>query len=155
MSQHLPITDVTTPTRADTRRIDGAGDAADSRPDLREDDLHDLLVAFYDTVGADPLLAPYFVAIDMQEHIPRIADFWSTLVFGTRRYNGNAFRPHAMMPNLTGPHFARWLDTLEATIDARFAGPAAEQMKALGHRIAYSMQMRLGIPPFEEFRPIT
>lgn len=154
MSQHLPITDVTTPTRAGARRTDAASDAADSRRDLREDDLHELLVAFYDTVGADPLLAPYFVDIDMQEHIPRIADFWSTLVFGTRRYNGNAFRPHAMMPNLTGPHFARWLDTLEATIDARFAGPAAEQMKALGHRIAYSMQMRLGIPPFEEFRPI-
>ena len=154
MSPHLPITDVTTPTRADARRADGVSATSGSHPDLREDDLHDLLVAFYDTVGADPLLAPYFAAIDMQEHIPRIADFWSTLVFGTRRYGGNAFRPHAMMPGLTGPHFARWLDTLEATIDARFAGPAAEQMKALGHRIAYSMQLRLGIPPFEELRAV-
>ena len=154
MSPHLPITDVTTPTRADARHADGATVASGSHPDLREDDLHDLLVAFYDTVGADPLLAPYFAEIDMQEHIPRIADFWSTLVFGSRRYGGNAFRPHAMMPNLTGPHFARWLDTLEATIDARFAGPAAEQMKALGHRIAYSMQLRLGIPPFEELRAV-
>lgn len=154
MPQHLPITDVTTPARTEARHADDSDVAPGSHPDLREDDLHAVLVAFYDTVGADPLLAPYFAAIDMQEHIPRIADFWSTLVFGTRRYAGNAFRPHAMMPGLTGPHFARWLETLEATIDARFAGPAAEQMKALGHRIAYSMQLRLGIPPFEELRAV-
>ena len=27
-------------------------------------------------------------------------------------------------------------------------------LKALGHRIAYSMQLRLGITPFTEFRPV-
>jgi hemoglobin len=148
---HLPI--VGDPSRDDApvSRPSGATIAEGvPHPDLRDDDLHDLLVAFYDSVGADPMLAPYFHELDMQAHIPRIADFWSTLVFGTRRYSGNAFRPHAGMPGLTGPHFARWLETLERTIDARFAGPHAEQMKALGHRVAFSMQIRLGIAPFED-----
>lgn len=144
---HLPIVDDSAPqTRA--QRDTTTSIAAPER-DLRDEDLHDLLVAFYDTVGADEMLAPYFAPIDMREHIPRIADFWSTLIFGTRRYNGNAFRPHASMPGLTGAHFVRWLETLEATVDARFAGPNAEQMKAFGHRIGYSMQIRLGIAPFE------
>jgi hemoglobin len=121
--------------------------------DLTEDAIEPLLVAFYDTVARDALLAPYFAAIDMREHIPRIADFWSTIVFHSGRYSGNAFRPHLEMPGLTAAHFSRWVATLEATVDARVRGPKAELMKALGHRIAYSMQVRLGITPFEAYLP--
>jgi hemoglobin len=124
------------------------------RPDLRDEALHELLVAFYATVERDDLLAPYFAPVDMSAHMPRIVDFWSTLVFETRRYSGNAFRPHMEMPGLTAAHFARWVATMEATIDARAAGANAERMKALAHRIAYSMQLRLGITPFAEFRAL-
>ena len=51
----------------------------------------------------------------------------------------------------TAAHFARWVETLEHTVDARAAGPHAQLMKSLGHRIAYSMQVRLGIHPFEPY----
>ena len=101
---------------------------------------------------ADALLAPYFARLDMTAHLPRIVDFWSTLVFHTGRYSGNAFRPHLAMPGLTAAHFARWVATLDATVDARFAGPAAETMKDYAHRIAFSMQLRLGIAPFADYR---
>lgn len=116
--------------------------------ELRDEDLHDLLVAFYAVVERDSLLAPYFADLDMLAHMPRIVAFWSTLVFHTGRYSGNAFRPHLEMPGLTAAHFARWVATLERTVDARFVGAHAELMKELAHRIAYSMQMRLGIAPF-------
>jgi len=119
-----------------------------STRDLREDDLIELLTAFYGTVAEDELLAPYFAVVDMREHIPRIADFWSTLLFHTNRYSGNAFRPHLAMPGLTPEHFAHWLAVLEATVDARFSGEHATRMKDFGHRIAFSMQMRLGLAPF-------
>lgn len=128
--------------------------SAPDHPDLRDEDIEAVLVAFYDAVAVDALLAPYFARIDMREHIPRIADFWSTLIFHSARYTGNAFRPHLEMPGLTAEHFARWLATLERTVDARHAGPNAEMMKALGHRIAYSMQLRLGIAPAFELREI-
>ena len=128
-----------------------APEAATARPDLRDEDLHDVLVAFYDRVERDPQLAPYFAAVDMAAHMPRIVDFWSTLLFHTKRYAGNAFRPHLAMPGLNAEHFARWLGALEATVDARFAGPTAADMKTLGHRIAYSMQLRLGIAPGFEY----
>lgn len=75
----------------------------------------------------------------------RIVDFWSTLLFHTGRYTSNAFRPHLEMPGLTGEHFDHWLATLEQTVDARHAGDAAERMKVLAHRVAHSMQARLGI----------
>jgi hemoglobin len=122
------------------------------RPELRDEDLHGVLVAFYDVVTRDPLLAPYFGSVDMPAHMPRIVDFWSTMLFHTGRYAGNAFRPHLDMPGLTGAHFARWVATLEATVDARHAGAAAERMKELAHRVAYGMQLRLGIEPFAAYR---
>lgn len=117
------------------------------QPDLAEDDLVGLLTTFYATVAQDPLLAPYFAVVDMREHIPRIADFWSTMLFHTGRYTGSAFRPHLAMPGLTPEHFAHWLATLEQTIDDRWQGPIADRMKDLGHRVAWSMQLRLGLTP--------
>jgi hemoglobin len=115
--------------------------------DLRDEDLLALLTDFYARVERDELLAPYFASVDMTAHMPVIVDFWSTMIFHTGRYSGNAFRPHLAMPGLTAAHFARWLATMEATVDAHAAGPAASHMKLLAHRVAFNMQMRLGIAP--------
>ena len=123
--------------------------------DLRVDDIHDTLVAFYEQLESEPLLAPYFEPLDMTEHMPRIESFWETLLFHTGTYSGNAFLPHLTMQGLTSAHFARWVATLEAILDARFEGPMTERMKALAHRIAYSMQLRLGFEPFEPLRVVS
>ena len=125
-----------------------------SSRDLRAADIHDMLVAFYAQLAHEPLLAPYFEPLDMAEHMPRIVSFWETLLFHTGSYTGNAFQPHLTMPGLTSAHFARWVANLEDIVDARFAGPMAERMKALAHRVAYSMQLRLGLEPFEPLRAV-
>jgi hemoglobin len=122
--------------------------------DLRADDLYHTLVAFYALVETEPSLAPYFEGLDMRAHMPRIESFWATLLFHTGSYSGSAFQPHLMMPGLTSRHFERWVAALEATVDARFVGPMADHMKALAHRIAYSMQLRLGVAPFAPLRAI-
>jgi hemoglobin len=127
--------------------IDGAG-----ANDLREEDLGQVLDTFYARLGEDDLLRSFFEHLDMADHIPRIEAFWATIVFGTRRYADNAFAPHQRMQGLTGQHFSRWIETLEAVLDARFQGPATDRMKSAAHRIAYSMQLRLGIVPFEAYR---
>jgi hemoglobin len=119
--------------------------------DLQDADLDEVLVAFYATLADDALLAPYFAALDMTAHMPRIVGFWSTMLFHTGRYSGSAFRPHLEMPGLTAEHFSRWVATLEAVLDARFVGPNARLMIELAHRIAYSMQLRLGISPFAAY----
>lgn len=123
-----------------------------SERDLKEEDLHELLMEFYAIVSEDSLLARYFEAIDMPSHMPRIVDFWSTLVFRSGRYTGNAFRPHLAMPGLTAAHFARWLETLDMTLDAHFTGDRTEQMKDFGRRVAFSMQLRLGIAPLADYQ---
>ncbi|MEO8946689.1 MAG: group III truncated hemoglobin [Gemmatimonadaceae bacterium] len=119
--------------------------------DIGDEDLFDTMTSFYAIIAVDPLLAPYFDHVDMSVHMPRIVAFWSTLLFHTHSYTGSAFRPHMEMPDLTAERFAFWVSTLESVVDARFAGPSASLMKEMAHRIAYSMQLRLGIPPFEPF----
>jgi hemoglobin len=143
-----PVADNDSAASDETATTPGAG----RNDDLREDELHDVLTAFYDKVALDPLLAPYFAVVDMEAHMPRIVDFWATLVFEAGSYSGNAFKPHLAMPGLTAEHFARWLSTLEQTVDTKATGPRAERMKFLGHRIAYSMQLRLGITPFSSWK---
>lgn len=122
-----------------------------SQRDIRDEDLHELLTAFYAIIAVDPLLLRYFEKVDMSVHMPRIVAFWSTLLFHTKNYSGNAFKPHLEMPGLSGEHFAFWVGTMEQVVDERFSGPTATLMKQLAHRIAYSMQLRLGIYPFESF----
>ena len=126
--------------------------SAAPRTDLVHSDLQPLLVVFDAAFARDALLAPYFESLDMADHIPRIADFWSTLLFHSGRYTGNAFRPHLEMPGLRGEHFERWLATLEAALDASYAGPNVERMKSYAHRVGYSMQLRLGIAPSTTYR---
>ena len=120
--------------------------------DIRDEDLYDTLTAFYAIIAVDPLLLRYFEKVDMAVHMPRIVAFWSTILFHTRAYSGNAFRPHLEMPGLSGEHFQFWVGSLENVVDERFEGPSATLMKELAHRIAYGMQLRLGISPFESFR---
>ena len=61
------------------------GIARPRRRDLGDEDLEQLLIAFYDVATVDPLLGSYFAGIDMQRHMPRIVDFWSAMVFHTGR----------------------------------------------------------------------
>jgi hemoglobin len=127
------------------------GMRCEARPDLGEADLAPLLNEFYSVAMVDELLGSYFAGVDMVRHMPRIVDFWSTTLFHTARYSGSAFQPHARMPGLTGNHFRRWLEIMEATVDSRFEGPNARLMKDLARRIAYAMQVRLGIAPQFQF----
>jgi hemoglobin len=117
------------------------------RHDLRDEDLEPLLVDFYAIATIDPLIGSYFTGIDMSRHMPRIVDFWSTMLFNSGRFSGSAFLPHARMPGLTAEHFQRWVEILESTVDSRFDGDNARLMKGLARRIAYGMQVRLGITP--------
>jgi hemoglobin len=148
----LPIVPV--PDRLVSARGQPAPPAASAVPrnDLFDANLHSFLTEFYATIARDALLAPYFESLDMTTHIPRIADFWSTLLFHSGRYTGNAFRPHLEMPGLRSEHFERWLATLELTLDASYAGPNAERMKSYAHRVAFSMQLRLGIAPATPYK---
>ena len=59
------------------------------RPDI------ELLVhRFYDKVRTDDLLEPIFndvANVDWSEHLPRLCDFWQTVLFGDGRFCGDRY----------------------------------------------------------------
>lgn len=127
-------------TTSDRRDIEG------------RDDLDALLRRFYGAAFVDPLIGGFFTEIahtDLDEHLPRITDFWERALFRTAEYGGNAFAVHHALDRarpLRASHFGRWVQLWHATIDGCHSGPRAERAKAQGERIALAMLRRLGGP---------
>jgi hemoglobin len=91
------------------------------------------------------MLGTYFSGLDWSEHLPRMVLFWSSIVLQEGGYRGRPFDPHGRMPGLTRDHFAHWVARFQATVDAHFAGPRADLMKARADQIAGVFQTKLGL----------
>jgi hemoglobin len=116
-------------------------------------DCERLVRAFYGRALHDEIIGWLFTDVarlDLEAHVPRITDFWATILLGEASYSGGAFRPHAELDArvpLRGGHFARWLALWDATVDELFAGPRADLAKGHAHRVAGAFRRRLqGLP---------
>jgi hemoglobin len=123
---------------------------APQRDDIQSrDDCERLVRAFYGRALSDPVIGFIFVDVahlDLEEHVPRIASFWETILLGAQSYAGGAFRPHAMLNakvRLRAGHFERWLWLWRATVDELFAGERAELAKVHAERVAKAFHARL------------
>jgi len=110
-----------------------------------DDDIAAVVAAFYADIGADPALGRFFAGVDLPAHLPTMTAFWSSVVFQTGTYHGRPFDPHARLVGLERGHFDAWLARFRATVDARFAGDAAERMKTRAEQIAGLFQVKLGL----------
>jgi hemoglobin len=120
------------------------------RGDIEDrEDVERLVRAFYGRALVDPVIGWIFVDVahlDLEEHLPKIASFWETILLGHRTYAGGAFRPHAALHAqvpLRAGHFERWLALWRATVDELFAGERAELAKAHAARVARAFRGRL------------
>jgi hemoglobin len=127
----------------------------EASPDLDRADLADradveeLLRRFYNRVLVDDLLAEPFTdvrAYGLDSHIPKMCDFWETVLFRAGLYRGSALDAHRHVHRrtpLSGRHFVRWLTTWNHTVDEMYRGPVAEHAKIQAARIAWAMHRRL------------
>lgn len=116
-----------------------------SLPDINSRKEIELLInRFYERVNADTLLAPRFAHVDWPTHLPVMYDFWSSLMFGDQRYQGNPFQKHVDQP--IGPeHFTQWLALFTETVDELFQGDKAREIKDRAQNIARLFQHKLGL----------
>lgn len=116
------------------------------RPDIAtEADIRLLVDGFYAKVNHDALLDPVFngfAHVDWPQHLPRMYDFWSSLLLGTTRYHGRPFPKHVPLP-IDATHFQRWVALFEANVNELFAGPRAEEAKVRARGIATLFEHRL------------
>ncbi|CAM2173218.1 hemoglobin [Paraburkholderia sacchari] len=123
-----------------------------------EDNIRELVYAFYDRVRADALLGPVFEGVlagRWDEHLPKMCRFWSSLVLGTKTYRGNVQQAHDPVPGVEPKHFSHWLYLFLDTVQAHYEPAAAVQFMEPALRIAQSLQLsRFGwdyvIPPEQQ-----
>ena len=113
-------------------------------------DIERLVDTFSERVRADEILAPIFDDVahtDWERHLPKMYDFWETVLFGAPAYRGQPIGIHVELATrvaLGQREFGRWLALFADTVDAAFLGPQADETKRRAHRIANVMQHHIG-----------
>lgn len=125
-------------------------------PDIESrKDIEAVLAAFYEKATVDPVIGRFFtevVPLDIPSHLPVIADFWESVVLGSRGYRKNVMEVHQHIHHLSAirrQHLNRWVALFTATIDAGFTGERASLMKQRGASIATLMDLKLNHPPIQ------
>jgi hemoglobin len=110
-----------------------------------------LVDLFYDRVRDDRLLGPIFddiAHVDWATHLPRMYDFWESVLFGAATFKGTPLMVHralATQTPLTAEAFDRWVALFQTTVDDFFTGPMADHAKNSAGRIAASMEHHVTI----------
>jgi hemoglobin len=111
------------------------------------EDIEDIKVfvdEFYTRVRVDALIGPIFMEKigDWRPHLDKMYAFWNAALFGVPGFRGNPFAKHAPL-KIDRPHFERWLELFNATIDERFEGFVAEDAKKRAELMASMFLSRL------------
>ena len=106
------------------------------------EDIKLIVDLFYDLILSDTLLAPFFAAIKLTDHLPKMVHFWSFLLLDEAGYTTNVVEKHLKMP-LDKQHFDRWLELFSRIMDENFKGEKVELAKQRAFTIAWTTQYKL------------
>lgn len=112
-------------------------------------DLEIIMKQFYTKLLQDERISYIFTdiaKINLEEHLPVLADFWEKSMFYTGDYKNNPMRIHLELNEkepLTREHFDIWLGHFYNTIDELHTGENAEMMKTRALSIATIMQIKM------------
>ena len=116
------------------------------------EDIEILVADFYEKAIKDKVIGYIFTdvaKIDLEHHLPIIADFWEMLLLGTvnfqAKYGRSPMQVHHELNEkepLKLEHFARWVKLFCETVDERFTGKTANLAKIRAISIAETMRLR-------------
>jgi len=112
-----------------------------------------LVSTFYAKIVKDEIVGPFFIAKlgdDMGNehwvtHLETIVNFWSSLAFGTPKYDGNLFLPHTRLGRLKRETFEQWLRLFAETLDEVYVEAIALKFKERSRLIANNFMHNLMI----------
>ena len=113
------------------------------------EDIDHFVELFYKGLLRDDLLSSIFVdiaQIDLESHLPIIADFWESILFKTNSYQRNAMLVHLQLDKkipLTKEHFDQWIFIFNETLDMLFEGPKSNYAKERALSIATVIQIKI------------
>src|SRR5215472_8392131 len=104
--------------------------------------IRELVDAFYAKVRHDPELGPVFEAAlhgRWDAHLPKMYDFWSSVMNTTGRYKGNPMAAHMRLPPFPPALFGRWLALFTETAHELCSASLAADFDFKAQRIAESL----------------
>lgn len=114
---------------------------------VTEEMIVNLVHSFYARVRKDDMLGPIFnrAIADWDEHLDKLCTFWSSVTLMTGRYKGTPMQAHAALPEVTGPHFDRWLAIFRDTAVDTCPSQAAALFIDRAERIADSLERGIAV----------
>ena len=115
---------------------------------IRED-IELLMNTFYSRLLSDENINYIFTdvaRINMQTHMPILADFWESILLNKNIYYNNTMKIHMDLNEktpLTKLHFNIWLNHFNTTVDELFDGDVALLAKQRATSIATVMQIKI------------
>lgn len=112
-------------------------------------DIEVLMKTFYTKLLADPAISYIFTDVaklDLEAHLPHLADFWEQTLFYRGTYRKNVLQIHLDLNakvTLTDEHFDIWLNYFHDVVSELFTGPLAETAKTRAQSIATVMKIKL------------
>ncbi len=115
------------------------------------EDIELLVNTFYDKIKKDEIIGFFFndiAKVNWNEHLPKMYQFWETLLFGQVSYKGNPMAAHFPINEIKAMekhHFEHWLKVWTATVEELFTGTKAEmaiyKAQNISQLMAYKMEM--------------
>lgn len=129
--------------------------AVPTRPDLLgRPDIIKLVDAFYTKVRADEGLGYVFdgvAKVDWPTHLPKLYDFWDTVIFRAGTFRGNPMAAHLKLvqeTDMSWPLFERWLELFRETVGELFEGENAGHIVRCAEDMARVIHSRIhALPP--------
>lgn len=112
-------------------------------------DIDLLMKVFYNKLLNDDSISYIFTdvaKINIDEHLPVIADFWESILLHKNVYHNNTMKIHLDLNEktpLTKQHFDTWLNHFTNTLDELFQGDVALLAKQRAVSIATVMQIKM------------
>lgn len=112
-------------------------------------DIELLVNSFYTSVQHDELIGPIFndvAKVDWDKHLPKMYDFFETVILGQKGFKGNPMETHFKLNNefpLKSEHFERWKNLFYNAINTNFEGDNASVAKQKATSIADLMLFKL------------
>lgn len=107
-----------------------------------EEDIKLFSDLFYQKLLADDRINHLFLNLNLEEHMPRIYSFWSTLLLGTMSYKQNMMEAHQHL-ELKKEDFPIWLRHFESTLRDNFNGEKTDEAISRANTIAMTMRYKL------------
>ena len=114
------------------------------------EDLLNLVTEFYKKLLADSSISHFFTTVthlDLDKHLPVLADFWEMILFQTGTYQNHPMAVHIQLHQkspIEKHHFDTWLRYFTETVNELFEGANAENAKQRATSIAGIMQAKVG-----------